>query len=98
MKINLYKIICIFFFLFIAFSSLSWEKAALALESESLNADVPQESAKELKDSTPAESKKALKVTTPSESTKELKDTTPSETSKTLKDSTSSESLNDEGD
>ena len=92
MKINLCKICCMLFFSFIAFNSLPWEKAALALESESLNADVPQEAAKELKDTTPSESKKVLKDTTPTESKKELKDTTPSETSKTLKDTTPSES------
>ena len=86
MKINLWKISCILFFSLIAFNSLPWEKAALALESELLNADVPQEAAKELKDTTPSESKK------------ELKDTTPSETSKELKDTTSSESLNDDKD
>jgi hypothetical protein len=74
-----------------------------ALEDESLNADVPAESSKNLKDTTssdslkanvPAESPKALKDTTPSES---LKAKVPQESSKELKDTTpSSESLNSE--
>jgi len=71
-----------------------------ALESESLNSDVPSESSKDLKDTTPsdslkanvpAESPKALKDTTPSES---LKATVPAESSQELKDTTPSESLN----
>lgn len=71
-----------------------------ALESESLNSDVPAESSKDLKDTAPsdslkanvpAESPKALKDTTPSES---LKATVPAESSQELKDTTSSESLN----
>jgi hypothetical protein len=110
MKTLILKIIPVMFLLFIAICSFSEGKGALALDSESLNADVPQEASKELKDTTPSESKKALKDTTPSESSKELKDTTPSESSKTLKDTTPSESskelkdttpsesLNDDGD
>jgi hypothetical protein len=110
MKTLLLKIITVLFLLFTAIYSFSQVKGALALDSESLNADVPQESSKELKDTTRSESKKALKDTTPSESSKELKDTTPSESSKKLKDTTQSESskelkdttpsesLNDDGD
>jgi hypothetical protein len=73
---------------------------AQALEGESLNSDVPSESAKDLKDTTPAdslkanvpaESPKALKDTTPSES---LKATVPAESSQELKDTTPSESMN----
>jgi len=75
-----------------------------ALESESLNSDVPSESSKDLKDTTPsdslkanvpAESPKALKDTTPSES---LKATVPAESSQELKDTTPSESLNSDAD
>jgi hypothetical protein len=79
MKINLCKISYILFFSFIVFSDPPWEKAALALESKLLNADVPQEAAKELTDTTPSETSKTLKDTTPTESPKELKDTTSSE-------------------
>ena len=77
---------------------------AQALEGESLNSDVPSESAKDLKDTTPAdslkanvpaESPKALKDTTPSES---LKATVPAESSQELKDTTPSESLNSDAD
>ena len=54
-------------------------QVASAMESESLNSDIPAESSKELKDTTRSESNKELKDSTQSESKKELKDTTPSE-------------------
>ena len=98
MKNILYTIIFVLFLLLIAVTVSPLQRVASALESESLNSDVPTESKKELKDSTQSESKKELKDSTQSESKKELKDTTRSESSKALKDTTPSESLNDDED
>ena len=100
MKTTEYKTIIAFYLVLLMAGLYAQPSLVQALESESLNANVPAESAKDLKDTTPSDS---LKGNVPAESTKALKDTTPSdslkatvpaESSKELKDSTPSESLN----